>query len=353
MVSSRFKEALRNGCVDCWAASVLWKSSPSPPPAPDYIGAAKEQGAQNVETARVQGRISNPNIISPYGSQNVTWGPNDQPTVTQSLSPESQQAFEAQQATRMGLADLSQQGIGTAQNVLGKPFEFSGPEMPVNAGMTAQNAIMSRLAPQLQQQRSQAETQLRNQGLVPGGEAYGNAMTIQNQRENDLLTQAALQGINLDMSARQQAMGEQLYQRNLPLNEITALMSGSQIQNPQFQGYQGASVAPPNLAGAAQQQAQYNQGMYGLGVGEANSFNQGLFGLGSAGMLAYALSDRRLKSNIIRVGTHPLGIGIYEYDLFGEREMGVMADEVMTVKPEAVARHPSGYLIVDYGRLHA
>lgn len=38
--------------------------------------------------------------------------------------------------------------------------------MPVNAGMTAQQAIMSRLAPQLQAQRAQLETQLANQGLV-------------------------------------------------------------------------------------------------------------------------------------------------------------------------------------------
>ena len=56
--------------------------------------------------------------------------------------------------------------------------------------------------------------------------------------------------------------------------------------------------------------------------------------------------------NIIRIGTHPLGIGLYEYDLFGEREMGVMADEVMMVMPEAVMRHPTGFLMVDYGRLY-
>lgn len=62
-------------------------------------------------------------------------------------------------------------------------------------------------------------------------------------------------------------------------------------------------------------------------------------------------SDRRLKSNVVRVATHPLGIGIYEYDIFGRREMGVMADEVLAFRPEAVARHESGYLMVDYGRL--
>jgi hypothetical protein len=62
-------------------------------------------------------------------------------------------------------------------------------------------------------------------------------------------------------------------------------------------------------------------------------------------------SDRRLKSNIERIGTHPLGIGIYEYDIFGEHQIGVMADEVKQVMPEAIINHLSGYMMVDYGML--
>jgi hypothetical protein len=80
--------------------------------------------------------------------------------------------------------------------------------MPVGAGMTAQQAIMSRLDPQLQRQRAQLETQLANQGLVRGGEAFNAAIAEQQQQENDLRTQAALQGISLDMAARQQGLGE-------------------------------------------------------------------------------------------------------------------------------------------------
>ena len=80
--------------------------------------------------------------------------------------------------------------------------------MPVNAGMTAQEAILSRLDPSLQRQRAQLETQLANQGLARGGEAYDVAMQEQAQRENDLRTQAALQGLQLDMAARQQGLGE-------------------------------------------------------------------------------------------------------------------------------------------------
>ena len=77
----------------------------------------------------------------------------------------------------------------------------------------------------------------------------------------------------------------------------------------------------------------------------------GMYGdiAGAAGT-AFA-SDRRLKSNIVRIGTHPLGIGVYEYDIADRREIGVMADEVEQVKPEAVTRGADGYQRVYYGKL--
>ena len=70
-------------------------------------------------------------------------------------------------------------------------------------------------------------------------------------------------------------------------------------------------------------------------------------------------SDRRAKENIVRIGTHPLGIGIYLFDYKpefrarcgDERQCGVMADEVELVMPEAVAMQSNGYKAVDYGRL--
>lgn len=70
-------------------------------------------------------------------------------------------------------------------------------------------------------------------------------------------------------------------------------------------------------------------------------------------------SDRTTKENIVRVGTHPLGIGLYVFDYKPEyrddwgngRRFGVMADEVETVLPEAVGVHPAGYKLVDYAML--
>lgn len=296
----------------------MGKSSPAPPPAPDYTGAANAQGAANEATARLQGRINNPNISGPLGGQTVTFGSNDQPTITQTLTPNAQATLEAQQRVQRGMANLGEQGIGTASNVLATPFQPGGgtplqtqlntsnlAAMPVNAGMTGQNAIMARLQPQIEQQQKANAQTLANQGLVPGGEAYNNAMRYQGQQENDLRTQAALQGLNLDMGARAQGFNEaanqmgtqnaaqqaetqrQAYLRQQPLNEITGLMSGSQIQMPQFQGYQPTSIAPAPIFAGAQAQGQAAMDQYGIQSANSNAQNAGMMGLvGSAGTAA-------------------------------------------------------------------
>jgi hypothetical protein len=70
-------------------------------------------------------------------------------------------------------------------------------------------------------------------------------------------------------------------------------------------------------------------------------------------------SDRNLKENIVYIGKHPLGIGLYLFDFrpgfrdqWGHgRQFGVMAQEVETVMPEAVCTHPDGYRMVYYWML--
>lgn len=321
----------------------MCQSNPSPPPAPDYTGAAIAQGSANIDAARASAKLSNPNIYGPTGSQTVTYE-GDVPTIRQSLAPNAQAALDAQQRVQMDLSNLGEKGISTAQNALSQPFNPSGvpgvqtslgntgnvrtsidtswlPQAPVNAGTTGQEAIMSRLGPQLQREDADLRNRLANQGLVAGGEAYDREMNLQGQRSNDLETQAALQGIGLDTSARQNAFNEssqqaqfgnagqnqqynqalqgtqfansagdqslarQLALRNQPLNEITALMSGGQIQLPQFQGYQGQNVAAAPVFGGAQAQGAANTQNYGIQQAAANSKNAGLYGLAGAGLM--------------------------------------------------------------------
>ena len=73
---------------------------------------------------------------------------------------------------------------------------------------------------------------------------------------------------------------------------------------------------------------------------------------GGAGLYKMLASDIRLKRNIQRIGTHVLGIGIYLFEyIWGEWSVGVMAQEVLSVKPDAVHLHPSGFMLVDFGNL--
>lgn len=76
-----------------------------------------------------------------------------------------------------------------------------------------------------------------------------------------------------------------------------------------------------------------------------------LQGAGSLASGAAMFSDRRLKSNIEKVGELEDGLGVYEYDIFGERQRGVMADEVEQLRPWALGPEVAGYRTVRYGDL--
>ena len=244
--------------------------------------------------------------------------------------------------------------------------------MPINAGTTAQQAIMARLDPQISRNRVSTETQLINQGLRPGSEAYNNAINLLGQQENDQRTQAVLQGLGLDISAnaqgfnqaltsgtfgntaqaqnfgqgniqqqlynqaqgqnfgqgttaqntanqaigqnytqnyntiaqnnaaqqqqfaqntqqaafenqaRQQALAEAIQMRQMPINEIAALTSGSQIQNPVFQPFTGANVGAAPIAQTMQNAYAGAQNAYNQQIASNNASQGGLFDLAKA-----------------------------------------------------------------------
>ena len=64
-------------------------------------------------------------------------------------------------------------------------------------------------------------------------------------------------------------------------------------------------------------------------------------------------SDIRLKRDITQVGEVDSGINLYRYRYLWSDTVyvGVMAQEVAAVKPDAVLRGADGYLRVDYARL--
>jgi hypothetical protein len=153
----------------------------------------------------------------------------------------------------------------------------------------------------------------------------------------------ALQSQDQQMKIREQAIQDALRERYTGLNEMNALLSGQQVNpNPSFQNYNTTGGASgPNTYDAYMAQktldAQNKQAMIGA-VGSIGG------GIGSA----IPFSDARLKSNIVRIGTTPGGYGWYEYDIFGRREQGVMAQEVPA---EWTVLDPSGFLRVNYSKV--
>ena len=61
-------------------------------------------------------------------------------------------------------------------------------------------------------------------------------------------------------------------------------------------------------------------------------------------------SDRRLKRDIVRWGASPSGLPVYafQYVWGGPRYLGVMAQDLLTLRPDAVHLDVSGYYWIDY-----
>ena len=315
--------------------------SPQQAAVPDYTGAAQATAAGNLDAARAATAANRVNQITPYGSLkyaetgtdkygNPTW------TATTSLSPEQQQLYNYDVQSSLGLGALQGKGLDYVSNMIDQPFstsslpqlssQLNAPNLQTsleNQGMAgwdkATGLMMQRLQPQIERQRNQLQTRLANQGIMPGSEAYNNAMTDQNQRENDLLNQAALSGqavqqnlfgqslqagqfgntaqqqmlanqvqqANLANQARGQGFQELAYMRNEPVNTLNAVRSGAQVTNPnQFyvNAPQQATTAGADLLGAAGLTGQANISNANAQNAYQNALMSGMFRLGGSAL---------------------------------------------------------------------
>lgn len=405
---------------------------PSPPPAPDFAGAAKEQGAANLEVAKLQSLTNNPNQVTPYGSSTYTMGPDGRPIRTDTLSPAEQAKLEAANRVQQGSLNILEEDMPNIRNALVQPFgmpggslqggyapgtgptdtvqtrlDYSGaPAMPTASDATRRavtDAMYSEgarfLDPQFAQKRSSLDAMLANQGIVrnPGeaGSAWGQeqanlgreemgaygdlrdrsvqsgigamqslydmAMRGRQQGVNELTTKGTFRNAanvqqNQTAQALAQLIGNQRGQgfqeytanRTMPINMLTALLSGSQVNNPTFQPTTPTSITPPPIFQGAVEQGKAN-------AADASSQQAGLGNwLGLAGKIAPLIpwSDRRLKTDIKNIGTR-YGLPWYSYNLGGRAEEGVMADEAEKLYPEAVTVGPLGFKQVDYAMLGA
>jgi hypothetical protein len=254
-----------------------------------------------------------------------------------------------------GAAQNYSQIAGQAQNVLGQTGESA-----LRSGISGLQNINSpeyisqQLAAVLNPAQAQYEQNMANQGMM-----FGGAGQIGSQRQaiadrqlagqNQAIQQQGAAQVMNQLNAQQLAANQALAgygQQGLTgaqaagANQINAAMSPQDLYNKYSSVIFGTPAASysPNFAGTQT----VNQAGESRGTQSQFGFNLGtLFG-----------SDTRIKRDIKLVGKRG------EYNLYSFRYLtsdtewvGVMAQEVMETKPEAVVLGKNGYYLVDYSQL--
>jgi hypothetical protein len=223
--------------------------------------------------------------------------------------------------------------------------------------------------------QNQAEQQAYDQAMGRG--TFANQAQAQQYQQNAAGATFANAGLaqqlgqqqsifNAQNAARNQYMQEQYQQRNQPLNEISALMSGSQVQQPNWLNSPTSQIPTTDFAGITNQNFQNQMGIYNTQNQNWQQMAGGILGLGAGAM---KLSDEREKKNITKMGTvfsagrdddaapgsiirDELPIYQYSYkdDPSGARHIGPMAQDVEKSDPKAV-KNVRGRKMIDTGRV--
>lgn len=319
------------------------------PKAPDPAATAQAQAGYNRDTALTQQMLNMVDTSGPWGS--VSYSPNGTQsfmgsdgkmvtipryTQTTTFTPEQQAIFDASQQAETNLANLASEQSAKLREYLDTPFEFTNQD----AEQWAYDLASPRLLQQQERARKAKEARLYGAGLRPGSDGWKMEMARLLDSDRDQLNQLALAG-------RSQAFSEALATRNQPINEITALLSGSQVSNPAQMGAPTpqTGVGGVDYSGLVQQNYQNQMNSYGAKMG-------GLFGLlGAGAQAAIKYSDRRLKRDIEKVGQLDNGLPVYRYRYKdgGPVQIGLMAQDVERVNPDAVSE-VGGWKAVDYGK---
>ena len=276
-------------------------SKGSAPATPDYAGAARATAQGNLDLAKYVTKANRINTTSPYGTVSYKENSDGSWNETTTLS-------DAQQKILDNTNMLGQSLSGTAANIAGQGdignwndsliTPLSSTYNATTDTNNAANILKQRLLPEQQRETSALQSQLASQGISPGSEAYETAMSTLNQKHNDALMQAELQGIGLGMeqqgqtynqalSSQQQGQNLNNYYGTRNANLINALRYGTQVTNPTTSNAaQMSNVAGADLMGAANATYQSQLGNYNAQQASYNNTMNGLFGLGAAYLLA-------------------------------------------------------------------
>lgn len=261
-------------------------SKPKAPKAPDPKETAAAQTATNIGTALANSVFGNVNQVTPDGTLTYTqegtydWtDPNSgkvyqlpKTTATQTLSEQQQAIKDQQDAANLNLGKLANTQSAFLNNYMAQPFSLNNDAVEGRLNELARK----RLDPLQAQQSETFKTELANRGIKMGTPQYDEQMMKLAQRQNDANNQLILSG-------HQQATQDLLTERNQPLNEISALLSGSQVEQPNWVSTDMPTIQTTDIAGLTQQDYQNQLAKYQQKMGSYNGMMGGLFSLAGSG----------------------------------------------------------------------
>jgi len=297
------------------------------------------KGAQDAAYANQMGYLTpqftnqNNDLQAQLAAQGITQGSDAWNRAQSELS--RNQTFQQQQAQNAAFGQGLQAG-NTAFGMNLQAGQFANQAQQQGFDQALANAGLANHAADAQTQVNLANMQAQNAMALANAGLANQATSAQAGN--------TFQNAGVNNAAHSQGMQDTFATYNQPLQTYNALQSGAQPNMPSFSNVPGASVAPTDVAGIT-------NSAYGNQVG---AYNGMLSGLGQAGMAAAMyFSDKRLKEDIQKVGETPGGNNVYSYTMKGskERQIGLLAQELMKKQPEAVVKTPSGYLAVDYSKV--
>lgn len=267
--------------------------SPTPPAVQNAGQVAGTQQQLNTQTAQQQQQYnqqvgtqnligSAANQITPYGSLSYSFGtgPNGQLQLTanQQLSPAQQAQLDALQRTQLTAGN-------NATDLLSSGNYGQAPDLSSDAGsIVSQNLqnYTNYLSPFFTQQTNQLDNQLRNQGLVPGTQAYDNAI-------NNLRQSQGQQVSGYIAQMQPEAYNQAVQSYELPLQTASNLAAlgapsgyGSQNANTPMANYQAPQVGTVNYGNIAANQGQLANQQYQQQLQQNSGLLSGLFGVGGS-----------------------------------------------------------------------
>jgi hypothetical protein len=226
----------------------------------------------------------------------------------------------------------------------------AGQEQSRLSDLEAQRAGFQNSAQQQSYNQAMGGVELNNKafGMKMDSTNFNNQNEI--SRQNDASTR-----YQAKIADRNNALQEQFAVRNQPINEITSLMSGSQVSNPNFITPQVAQIANTDYAGIRNAydgmiNSQYGQKMSAYNTAVGGTLSAG----GQIGAASLMQSDKKTKKEIKTIGKTNDGQKIYSYRYKGETKetplrMGLMAQDVEKKNPKAVKTF-NGIKMVNYDR---